>query len=134
MSVERRGKKSADERCKMSLLTGNRASFRADHHERSEVGGAKAEGLMIQERLRQGLYVKDVAAELGVHPCTVSRARQRGAAPAGRRPADNRRESRDRRGGGARIRGAERAGLRRVLRRSRLRNLEPRTDPRLNSQ
>ena len=42
---------------------------------------------MIQERLRQGVYVKDVAAELGVHPRTVSRARQRGAAPAGRRPA-----------------------------------------------
>ena len=41
---------------------------------------------MIQERLRQGVYVKDVAAELGVHPRTVSRARQRGA-PAGRRPA-----------------------------------------------
>ena len=29
----------------MSLLTGSRASFRADHHERSEVGGAEAEGL-----------------------------------------------------------------------------------------
>jgi hypothetical protein len=28
--------------------------------------------LMIQERLRQGVYVKDVAAELGVHPRTVS--------------------------------------------------------------
>src|SRR5271156_2667824 len=40
---------------------------------------------MIQERLRQGVYVKDVAAELGVHPQTVSRARKRGAAPAGRR-------------------------------------------------
>jgi transposase len=41
---------------------------------------------MIQERLRQGVYVKDIAAELGVHPRTVSRARQRGDAPAGRRP------------------------------------------------
>src|SRR5258708_36435810 len=30
----------------MSLLTGSRASFRADHHERSEVGGAEAEGLV----------------------------------------------------------------------------------------
>src|SRR5271156_4266621 len=39
---------------------------------------------MIQERLRQGVYVKDIAAELGVHPRTVSRARQRGDAP--RRP------------------------------------------------
>ena len=45
MSVERRGKKSVEGRCKMSLLTGSRASFRADHHERSEVGGAEAEGL-----------------------------------------------------------------------------------------
>jgi len=41
---------------------------------------------MIQERLRQGVYVKDIAAELGVHPRTVSRARQRGDAPARRRP------------------------------------------------
>lgn len=40
---------------------------------------------MIQERLRQGVYVKDIAAELGVHPRTVSRARQRGDAPR-RRP------------------------------------------------
>src|SRR6202030_1550277 len=45
MSVERRRKKSVEGRCKMSLLTGNRASFRADHHERSEVSGAEAEGL-----------------------------------------------------------------------------------------
>src|ERR1700736_1235210 len=29
----------------MSLLTGSRASFRADHDERSEVGGAEAERL-----------------------------------------------------------------------------------------
>src|ERR1700674_1604382 len=29
----------------MSLLSGSRAGFRADHHERSEVGGAEAEGL-----------------------------------------------------------------------------------------
>src|SRR5580693_4558514 len=46
MSVERRRKKSVEGRCKMSLLTGSRASFRADHHERSEVGGAEAEGLV----------------------------------------------------------------------------------------
>ena len=38
---------------------------------------------MIQERLRQGVYVKDIAAELGVHPRTVSRARTRGDAPHG---------------------------------------------------
>ena len=42
--------------------------------------------LMIQERLRQGVYVKDIAAELGVHPRTVSRARKRGDAPLRQRP------------------------------------------------
>jgi transposase len=42
---------------------------------------------MIQERIRQGVYVKDVAAELGVHPRTVSRALKRGASPPGQRPA-----------------------------------------------
>jgi transposase len=42
---------------------------------------------MIQERVRQGVYVKDIAAELGVHPRTVSRALGRGNAPPGRRPA-----------------------------------------------
>src|SRR6266436_5815162 len=46
MSVECRRKKSVEGRCKMFLLTGSRASFRADHHERSEVGGAEAEGLV----------------------------------------------------------------------------------------
>src|SRR5271167_4282591 len=46
MSVECRRKKSVEGGCKMSLLTGSRASFRADHHERSEVGGAEAEGLV----------------------------------------------------------------------------------------
>jgi len=42
---------------------------------------------MIQERIRQGVYVKDVAAELGVHPRTVSRALKRGSSPPGQRPA-----------------------------------------------
>ena len=37
---------------------------------------------MIQERLRQGVYRKDIAAELGVHPKTVSRAVARGGPPA----------------------------------------------------
>ena len=48
---------------------------------------------MIQERIRQGVYVKDIAAELGVHPRTVSRARQRGDAPAGRPPTPAQRRS-----------------------------------------
>jgi hypothetical protein len=43
--------------------------------------------LMIQERIRQGVYIKDVAAELGVHPRTVSRALKRGGSPPGERPA-----------------------------------------------
>src|SRR5216684_2545884 len=38
---------------------------------------------MIQERIRQGVYVKDIAAELGVHPRTVSRALKRGGSPPG---------------------------------------------------
>jgi hypothetical protein len=28
----------------------------------------KRDWLMIQERIEQGVYVKDIAAELGVHP------------------------------------------------------------------
>ena len=34
--------------------------------------------LMISERSDQGVYLKDIAAELGVHPRTVRRALQRG--------------------------------------------------------
>ena len=41
---------------------------------------------MIQERIAKGVYVKDVAAELGVHPRTISRALRHGGAPSGRRP------------------------------------------------
>src|SRR3984893_8799768 len=41
---------------------------------------------MIQERIRQGVYVKDIAAELGVHPRMVSRALKRGGSPPGQRP------------------------------------------------
>jgi transposase len=42
---------------------------------------------MIHERSAQGVYVKDIAAEMGVHPRTVSRALRRGGAPPGQRPA-----------------------------------------------
>jgi transposase len=42
---------------------------------------------MIHERIAQGMYVKDIAAEMGVHPRTVSRAVRRGGAPPGQRPA-----------------------------------------------
>lgn len=41
--------------------------------------------LMIQSRVRAGVYQKDIAAELGVHPKTVSRAVKRGSAPRGPR-------------------------------------------------
>lgn len=41
--------------------------------------------LMITERRAQGAYIKDIAAELGVHRRTVSRALQRGSEPP-RRP------------------------------------------------
>ena len=41
---------------------------------------------MIQQRIAQGVYIKDIAEELGVHPRTVSRAIERGGSPSGRRP------------------------------------------------
>ena len=41
--------------------------------------------LMIEIRRREGVLVKDIAAELGVHPKTVSRALKRGDAPSGKR-------------------------------------------------
>lgn len=41
--------------------------------------------LMIRERRSEGVYVKDIAAELGVHPRTVSRALVRGSQPPVRR-------------------------------------------------
>lgn len=41
---------------------------------------------MIQEKLAKGVYLKDIAAELGVHPRTVRRAMARGGAPSGKRP------------------------------------------------
>jgi len=37
--------------------------------------------LMIRELRDKGLYIRDIAAELGVHPKTVSRALARGGAP-----------------------------------------------------
>jgi len=42
--------------------------------------------LMIQEKLSKGVYIRDIAAELGVHPRTVRRALKRGSAPGGQRP------------------------------------------------
>lgn len=44
---------------------------------------------MIQNRIHEGAYVKDIAAELKVSPKTISRALKRGSAPTGKpgRPA-----------------------------------------------
>ncbi len=46
----------------------------------------KKEDFMVMKALaNRGVYQKDIAAELGVHPRTVSRALKRGAAPAPKR-------------------------------------------------
>lgn len=37
--------------------------------------------IMIKTLKKRGVYTKDIAAELGMHPRTVSRALQRGGAP-----------------------------------------------------
>jgi len=42
--------------------------------------------LMIQELYDKGVYLKDIAAGLEVHPRTVRRALRRGSAPSGKRP------------------------------------------------
>lgn len=42
---------------------------------------SREDWLMIQSKARQGVFQKDIAHELGVHPKTVSRALKRGAAP-----------------------------------------------------
>ena len=47
----------------------------------------KEDFLMIQALARRGVYQKDIAHELGVHPKTVSRALARGGPPTPRRGA-----------------------------------------------
>jgi transposase len=47
---------------------------------------SKEDWLMIRDLARKGSYQKDIAAELGMHPKTVSRALKRGGAPSGKRP------------------------------------------------
>jgi transposase len=44
----------------------------------------------IQAQVERGVYLKDIAAGLGVHPRTVRRALKRGGAPSGKRPAARR--------------------------------------------
>jgi transposase len=46
----------------------------------------KEDFAMLKALATRGVYQKDIAAQLGVHPKTVSRALQRGTAPAGPRP------------------------------------------------
>jgi transposase len=46
----------------------------------------KEDWLMIRQMAGQGAYQKDIAARLGVHPRTVSRALKRGGSPSGKRP------------------------------------------------
>jgi transposase len=46
----------------------------------------KEDFAMLKALATRGVYQKDIAAQLGVHPKTVSRALQRGTAPAGTRP------------------------------------------------
>ena len=50
----------------------------------------KEDWYMIQEKIAQGMYIKDIAEELGVHPRTVRRALKRQSAPRGVRPAARR--------------------------------------------
>lgn len=45
----------------------------------------KEDFVVIQALAKRGVYLRDIADELGVHPKTVSRALRRGSGPAGRR-------------------------------------------------
>jgi transposase len=47
----------------------------------------KGDWMNIKAQMEKGIYQKDIAAELGVHPKTVSRAIKRGGAPRGNRPS-----------------------------------------------
>jgi transposase len=46
---------------------------------------SKEDYLMIQAQVERGVYRKDIAAELGVHPRTIRRALKRGRAPSPKR-------------------------------------------------
>lgn len=47
---------------------------------------SKEDYMTIQSQAKRGVYQKDIAEKLGVHPRTVRRALQRGGAPSGKRP------------------------------------------------
>jgi hypothetical protein len=69
----------------MSLLTGSRAIFLRVCNNDTEVEAVLRgrDWLMIPKRIAQEVYVKDVAAELGVHPRSISPALGRGGAAPG---------------------------------------------------
>ncbi len=46
----------------------------------------KEDFAVIKALVKRGVYLKDIAADLGVHPKTVRRALQRGSAPAPQSP------------------------------------------------
>jgi transposase len=46
----------------------------------------KEDWMDITTQRDKGVYIKDIAAELGVHPKTISRAIDRGGPPSGKRP------------------------------------------------
>ena len=46
----------------------------------------REEWFMMQDQIEKGVYLIDIAADLGVHPRTVRRALQRGGPPPGKRP------------------------------------------------
>ena len=46
----------------------------------------KEDYMYIKAQREKGVYLKDIAEELGVHPRTVKRAIERGGAPTGKRP------------------------------------------------
>jgi len=46
----------------------------------------KEDWMEIKAQVERGVYVKDIAKDLGVHPKTVSRALKREGAPSGKRP------------------------------------------------
>jgi transposase len=46
----------------------------------------KEDWMEIKAQIEKGVYLQDIARELGVHPKTVSRAIKREGAPSGKRP------------------------------------------------
>jgi len=50
----------------------------------------KEDWMNIQAQLAKGVYQKDIALQMGVHPKTISRAIKRGGPPSGKRPGARR--------------------------------------------